>query len=193
MTARGRRAAAALVVSLAVLAASSLACAYYSGVPEFDEEEAPPAGNQPAQAQQQAQQQLAELGLTETAVAEIIATRAAVPSPDAPQAEAAPSSHTPVITDIDFPGVALLNVRTDGTIYFRDAARDVNLINIQTLEGTFPSGSRDPTPDIIWVEDEGRMPLAGVCGRQEFVRATITLRDAAGNLSKGETLAFYCQ
>ncbi len=193
MSVEVRRVPGALVLAVAVLAVSSLTCAYYSGVPEFDQEEGSQVENPPAPGQREAEERLADLALTQTAIAEILATRAAAPSPEGPTATLPPSSHVPVITDIDFPAVASLNVRADGMITFTDPAQDVNRMTLQTLEGTFPSGSQDATKDITWAGDEGRLPLAGICGRQEFVKSTITLRDAAGNVSEGYTFSFYCQ
>lgn len=130
----------------------------------------------------------ASIALTQTAAAEEAPALPAEPPVEEPQ-----ESHVPVITDVDFPTVAPINVQANGMVTFTDAGQDVTTINLKSLAGTFASGSRDATKDITWSGSEGRLPLAGICGRQEFVRSVITLRDAAGNVSGGYTFSFYCQ
>ncbi len=194
MSNRGGKAAAAGALSICVLALSSLTCASLSAAPEIEEGLYLQEEQQSSRQQEQAQRELIELGLTQTAVAEIMATRAAAPPPEEAQAPLPPASHVPVIQDVDFPAVVLVDgKRAEGMITFTDAGRDVNRISIQALEGTFPSGSWDPGADLKWADDEGRAPFSGVCGRQESVRCLITLHDAAGNASEGYVLAFFCQ
>ncbi len=198
MSAGGPRALLALTLFIAVLAASSLTCQ----VQKWEPQPRPPMSAQEAEEWAHIRETAVAIHLTQTAVAQILAERAAREAEEAAAAaeeaaeeaaaEASPV-HVPVIVNVDFPAAAPLNVQVDGTITFTDARHDVNRISIQAIEGTFPSGSWDPTPDIQWAGYEGRTPFAGKCGRSEFVRAEIKVHDAAGNASEGYTLAFYCQ
>lgn len=189
-----RQTTAMFAVLATVLAAASLTCGLFDMPPS-------PGGQmsaREAEALAHVQETGAALGLTQQAIAAIQAERAAQATLESSEAAdeltaQASGTHVPVITDVDFPAVAPINVQANGLITFTDAGRDVTTISIQTIEGTFGSGSRDATKEITWAGSQGTWSLVGICGKPEFVRSILTLRDAAGNVSDGYTFAFYCQ
>ncbi len=190
----GNRSTLVCILSMALLAVASLTCGIYDMPPS--------AGSQMSAREAEeiahVQETRAALGLTQQAIAAIQAEKAAEASQAASAAREeetaqASGAHVPVITDVDFPAAAPIGVQANGMITFTDAAQDVTTISIETIEGTFGSGSRDASKEITWSGSQGTWPLVGICGKQEFVRSVLTLRDAAGNVSDGYVFAFYCQ
>ena len=197
MSIRGRRAPAASVLLIAVLATSSLTCAlpesWNAGPlirtlagPLIDEEKQRiPIAE--AEARAHAAETAYALSLTQAALEQLLLAQEAATAPPT-------IAHAPVIVSVVLPGRVPVDGSTArGTVNFTDAGRDVNLMSLQTLVGTFGTGNWDPTSQITWNGNTGSIPFGGICGRAETVRATITLKDAAGATSVPAQLTFTCQ
>jgi hypothetical protein len=198
MSIQGRRASAACVLVIAVLAASSLTCDFIAPAAKPVAEAIDPILNprpgipiEEAEARAHFRETAVALSLTQTAIAELQAEQAAE-EPDLP-AELPPGAHPPVITRVEFPSsIAATGVYVRGHIAFTDAGHDVNRVSLTAIEGNF-SGSWDPTGIIAWTGDTGVTPFDGACQGPQTVRTRITLQDAAGNTSGPAQLTFTCQ
>ncbi len=129
-----------------------------------------------------------QLSLTQTAVAAILTARAA------PAAAQSYDDHTPVIMGVDFPAIISSNgAVVPGTIRFTDAGQDVNMVAIQTVQGTFASHTWDPGNSAVYDGPSGSIGFEAKCEVPESVRAVVTLQDATGHSSTQYVLAFRCE
>lgn len=195
MSIGGRKTSAAWLLFIAILAVAGLTCNWLDELSVRG-----PVPAEEAEAVAHIRETRAALSLTQLAIQQTQTAEAenepALPAeaPAEPPAGLPPSAHVPVILDVDFPAVVRVGDSTaNGTVWFKDGGRDVNRVSIQTIVGSFPSGSWDPTADLKWAGSEGSTPFQGKCGRAEFVRCVLKLQDAAGNVSEGYTFSFYCQ
>jgi len=196
MSAQRRKGVLHVALLIAILAGSNFACLGPTGIPFIDWVLHPETMDQPVPDVELPQDQMAtmaaeaayteqahNLGLTQTAVA---ATQTALASQ--------PVWHFPVIVEIAMPALVPVDGKTvEGTITLQDAGTDVNLVSIESLQGTFGTGSWDPSGEIEWQGDYGSFTFGGICGRHEIVEARVTLKDRAGNTSVPKSFVFLCE
>jgi len=161
-----------------VLAASGLACQSSAATPEVSAEEA-----------WAATEAVLNLASTQQALSAVQTARAA-PTPTSPP----PGAHSPEIISVDFP----TTIKADGayvhaSIKFVDAGYDVNHVTIETLEGSFASGTWDPTGTISWEGAVGSLPFDSRCTMPQTVRARATLTDSLGSASIHQDFVFTCE
>ena len=178
MPTQSSRVALHFALLLAVLAAPSLACLSGTAPPETSLEEAFAAT-----------EAAFNLSMTQAAIAAVQTARAA-PTPTSP----APGAHSPEIISVDFPASIPANgAYVHGSIKFVDAGMDVNSVSIETLEGSFASGSWDPTSTTSWTGVIGVAPFDSRCTSPQSVRARAILKDATGSASVHADFSFTCQ
>lgn len=165
-------------ITALALALSSLTCQSGAATPEGSAEEASAATEASF-----------GLALTQQALGAIQTARAA-PTPTSP----APGAHSPEIVSVDFPTTIKADgAYVHGSIQFVDAGFDVNKVKIETLEGSFASGSWDPTGTISWNGAIGSLPFDSRCTMPQTVRARATLTDSLGSASIHSDFTFTCQ
>ncbi|HET6846844.1 MAG TPA: hypothetical protein VFH29_08405 [Anaerolineales bacterium] len=150
--------------------------------------------------------QAASIGGTQTAIASLEAewyaaqTAEAVPAADAPapaplEVTAAPGSHAPIITAVDF----LDSMPADGNRYygwvsFTDAGGDVNRIRLETVYSTTPTKNYegDPREHMQGNPTAGKARIGFYCTVPGMHTNRVTLFDEAGNSSNSMEYTFEC-
>lgn len=112
----------------------------------------------------------------------------------APQAEL-PKMHPPSILSIEFPkSIPATGTYVMGKINCSDAGHDINLVHFETTRGSSASDSWDPGSKLTWAGDSCTIVFETGCGgAPQHVEADVTLRDAAGNQSTPGFLFFECR